>query len=603
MLKEAIIGALVSEGVTAVKKILTPKRISLRYSKEELVSAIYQHNNYIKNTTKFISFKEMRGNKYLNKLYIDLDIELQSRRYKTDDDLVVKNNISTLIENHNSHIIILGGSGAGKTTTVNRVCQNLFNTKDRLDYSFPILINLRELHSRQSVYSKLESILGLEISIKKNDEKDSLRDDQSLKEKYVNAYLNELRSIIVLDGLDEISTSKFKDIVLEIETLMSNISNSLIILTCRPALFNMTFSNSTEYELCNLTNYQSELFVSNWFDDNEMEIKRFLVELRKSKFQDLKLRPLTLAHLCAIFERTKKFYDRPKSVYKKLVRLLIEEWDEQRRIVRESSYASFDNETKFEFLCHFAYILTTKYTSKKYTEDNFINSYKRIHNYFKLPEGDSLLVVREIEKHTGIIIKSGHNTFEFAHKSMQEYLSAEYLVKMPTIPSKLIFDMNISNELAIAISLSSDSNLYYYNLIFEVIEPDRITKRFVIEFLSRLQYENPSFKDSLLIPYSFIYIYNLLIENNEIYDDGIFDEDFEIKFSNLIKSFKKDIGLQNSFFVFNEFFGLEELKGEILNKMVVKKDLDVNLIDEEVFYLDTKKELFLTRELYYENYF
>ena len=45
-------------------------------------------------------------------------------------------------------------------------------------------------------------------------------------------------------------------------------------------------------------------------------------------------------------------------------------------------------------------------------------------------------VIAELESHTGLFIQSGFDQFEFAHKSLQEFLTAEYLVKLPSIPTR-----------------------------------------------------------------------------------------------------------------------------------------------------------------------
>jgi hypothetical protein len=59
----------------------------------------------------------------------------------------------------------------------------------------------------------------------------------------------------------------------------------------------------------------------------------------------------------------------------------------------------------------------------------------------------------EVETHTGLILKSGHDRFEFSHKSLQEYLAAEFTVKMPSKPSNMIDLQIMPNELAIATAI------------------------------------------------------------------------------------------------------------------------------------------------------
>jgi len=319
----------------------------------------------------------------------------------------------------------------------------------------------------------------------------------------------------------------------------------MVILTSRSPSYNFSIDNSIEYEICDLNAIQTEEFAVKWFND-KAKSNSFLSELRNSKFFDLSLRPLTLAHLCAIYERTNKFYDKPKSIYKKLVRILIEEWDEQRNITRESEYANFDNEQKFEFLSQFAFDLTVNYSHKIYSEDAFLATYERIYNDYNLPYGERKKVIKEIEGHNGIIVKSAFDQYEFVHKSMQEYLSAEYIVKLPEIPVKLFYDTNISNELAIAVSLSSKPNQYYYKLVFEIFSMKNLGNQFSLEFLSRLYYEKPSFKENILLPFSFVYILHLL--SHKIFNEKNYvNLEFISSYNNIIRSFYNDSELKSSF--------------------------------------------------------
>lgn len=514
MIKELFLGELVSRGFDSIKKIFTSNKVSLIVSKDDLTESLNSHTKYIQNLTSKVSFKELRGNKNLNDTYIALDLELQAMRFKEKEQKEKKIRIEKLINKTECHLVILGGPGAGKTTTVKKICQSLLFDDKIEDYSFPILINLRDLSSEQTIYSKLKDILGIRIILKNDGEKkQTLIEDKELRIKYVNAYLDSLKAIIILDGLDEVNPLKIRSLGQEIKSLILNLRYSLVIVTSRSASYDLDIDNSIEYELCNLNKSQISKFVHKWFD-NEKYAEKFLSEISKSKFYDFSLKPISLAHLCAIYERTKKFYDKPKSIYKKLVRILIEEWDEQRDIIRESNYSDFDNERKFDFLSHLAYDLTIRFDKKIYFEDDLKDSFLNINESFGLPKNQCLKVVREVEAHTGILIQSSFETFEFVHKSMQEYLAAEHIVKMPEIPTKLLHNVNISNELAITVALSSDPNAYFFKLVFDVFSKDNFSSHFIIEFLSRLAYEKPDFKESLLIPYCFAKITHELVDND-----------------------------------------------------------------------------------------
>lgn len=90
-------------------------------------------------------------------------------------------------------------------------------------------------------------------------------------------------------------------------------------------------------------------------------------------------------------------------------------------------------------------------------------------NAFNLPVNQVLKVISEVETHDGIIVQSSFDTFSFSHKSIQEYLTALYLVRMPRIPNKIFMDYNLANESAIATCLAIDSTMFFSSLIFDTV--------------------------------------------------------------------------------------------------------------------------------------
>ena len=201
-----------------------------------------------------------------------------------------------------------------------------------------------------------------------------------------------------------------------------------------------------------------------------------------------------MAHLCAIYERIGTIPSKPKTVYRKIVSLLLDEWDEQRSVKRASKYSEFETDRKFEFLSHIAYYLTTHIKSTIFEKEHFEETYKNIYKDFGLNVNQCELVANELESHTGLFIQNGYKKYEFSHKSLQEYLTAEYIVRLPSIPVKKDCLETLSNEFAVAIAISSNPSRYFTELVLNRFGNIELSYDYFATFITRLILEKPDFK-------------------------------------------------------------------------------------------------------------
>lgn len=73
------------------------------------------------------------------------------------------------------------------------------------------------------------------------------------------------------------------------------------------------------------------------------------------------LRPLLMGHLCALFEQDGDIPQKPKDIYRRLLRLQIERWNLQNRIKRGgSNYAKWDVEKKRRIFSKFCISIDNK---------------------------------------------------------------------------------------------------------------------------------------------------------------------------------------------------------------------------------------------------
>lgn len=469
----------------------------MTFSDDDSLMQLELHLKEINGWSGRVSFADMRSSKGLLSIYIELDTFLMPLR--THIDQTERNNVIPLEEAlfaNSNHSVVLGQPGAGKTTSMKKLCMNYFSGQSLHGYNFPIVLNLREMKGSDhdsTIQRRLMTIFPYKLTVSDTAKK-AFRDDEiaSLATELLAAALDELKLLVILEGFDEIQTSELKESILrELRTLTSKLEKTKLVITCRTGEFNYSLHRCDVFEISPLSSQQIATFAEKWIGhENAM---RFLEDMRRSPFWDTAIKPLSLAHLCAIYERIGSIPDRPKTVYRKVVTLLLEEWDEQRSIKRMSQYSSFEADRKFEFLTHLSFFLTVNGRSTAFSQEQLVEAYISICRNFHLPEDQATRVASEIETHTGLFVQSGFRKYEFVHKSLQEYLSAEYIVKLPSFEIIANYIDILGAELAVAVSISSNPSLYLADLVLRTLAVTKVSSAFYDALLSRIVLERPDF--------------------------------------------------------------------------------------------------------------
>lgn len=388
------------------------------------------------------------------------------------------------------HLAILGRPGAGKTTTLQRVGQLALAARERGEGGVPLLVRLRELRPGQGLVGHLLTECGLSVTGGSGISKEvRIRWERRILERFVS----DINAVLLLDGLDEIDVRMRASVEDEIASLSLSRGKHRIVLTCRSAEYQRPFLGMRPYTLLPLTKTQVERFAAKWLGTRRA--KDFMQAIVANPYAGSEVMPLTLAHLCAIFERDGELPPRPIEVYETIVSLLVEEWDRQRGVRRQSKYAGFTWRKKERFLQGVAFALTKTGRRGTFHHRDLYNAYEQLALEFNLPLGDAGLVLREIESHTGLIQLSGHRQYDWVHLSIQEYLGAMYTARLPNAAKVLV--PLLPNEMALVIANSSDAN-DSLEAVLQVAIPlpaDRAVG-FLRPFLSRLSLERPAFRQN-----------------------------------------------------------------------------------------------------------
>ncbi len=375
---------------SAIANTLKKSKVTLRANKDDVEAALAHHLRGVENWSSEISFADLRNPKVTADVFVPLNVYLHPRRrHVTSSEAAEAVSFEDLLGDTlkpeplsirpsvnppaPKHLIILGQPGAGKTTSTKHLCQRILHEADFLNdqINLPLLVRLRDVNpsakgsdapekffEEDFLLSFLQDIVGLRITFPDElagDENKSAR--RALRDRILIDFLDSLKALIMFDGFDEIVAKSRKDAVIsQLRTLARQLDESRIIVTSRTGEFHYHIENMAQFELTPLTESQIETFVTRWLGHDDGE--KLIAQIERSPYNDTAIRPLTIAHLCAIYEKAGRIPDKPKTVYKKIVNLLLEEWDGQRPVKRESAYANFEIDRKSELLAKLAFSLT-----------------------------------------------------------------------------------------------------------------------------------------------------------------------------------------------------------------------------------------------------
>lgn len=551
------------------------------------------HISEVERWAQIIKFNDLEGKKTLHSVYIQLDTYLlPAKRHFSPSERNKTKILDEAILSGPDHCIILGQPGAGKSTSLKKICELVIKEESNTNYTFPILLRLRDLgdlNSKTPILDHISKLFPLEFDLHGKNDSNFKLGVQDVKEETMYAFINFIRPIIILDGFDELKNSSAKSTVLEeLQKLSRKLVESKIVLSCRTGEFNYDLDNSETFEIAPLSIKQIEIFVHKWLD-NETEAKDFLEKVQNSPFADTSIKPLSLAHLCAIYQRIGNIPEQPKTVYRKVVGLLIEEWDEQRSIARKSSFDGFQSYNKLEFLYHLAFYLTTTYQASTFSSSQFVEAYRNICDDHNLPIEKAHEVVKELESHTGLFIESGYDKFEFVHKSIQEYLTAEYLVKLPTLNTVRGEFESLGSELAIATSISSNPSLYFIELVLNYFLQLSLSDSFYSSYTSRIVSEHPTISNNKLISVTMLALISHWINPRNKRYSAVKYDDFNRELLALIQKLTESIKLkEQSVTIFEYYQFVQSLhNNELVELTRIKEPKDHKRLPSKV-YLPTE---------------
>lgn len=310
--------------------------------------------------------------------------------------------------------------------------------------------------------------------------------------------INNQNTIVFLDGLDELHY-QIRDVVFdELKALLSSLNNSKLIITSRYFEEVDTFKNISKSEILPLDKDKSINIISQWINDPD----KFWAVLINQPYRELAQRPLFLFYLVTLYQINRgELPAQGVEVYEQIVLLVLREWDQQKehKTERYSKLKQFNTYKKEEFIGHMAFNLTYEIGIKKiFKHKDLIKAYYSVkEKYPQLKNEEPKSVIKDIETDNALIITSFDNEYEFSHLTLQEYLCAKHILKIPF--SRRIYDYLSKNPepLALSVILSSEPSDWFAMLVLSNINEPQDSRKLTINniyvFINRLIVEGAAF--------------------------------------------------------------------------------------------------------------
>ena len=316
----------------------------------------------------------------------------------------------------NTNLMVVGKPGSGKTTYLQRVVTEC-NAGNLQAHRIPVLIRLREfVEDGREVGYLVERYLER---------------CWRLPDQVVRLVLGKGRSLVLLDGLDEVTGEDGKTIARQIKQFARAYPQVQVIVTCRTQSQESRFERFDSVEVADFNAPQVRAFVEHWFQTvcGELTVGKakataFLEQLFREEnkpIRELAITPILLSLTCAVFQQTGKFYSKRSKLYEEGLDLLLGQWDETREIERDEIYHDLSVERKLELL---SYLAVKKFEQEQYVlfEQAEIEGY--IAEFLGIGLRESRGVLRAIESQHGLLIERSQKIWSFSHLTFQEYLAA-----------------------------------------------------------------------------------------------------------------------------------------------------------------------------------
>lgn len=328
----------------------------------------------------------------------------------------------------NNFITIVGHAGSGKTMLMKHCFLNILQ---RANY-IPIIIELRRIDSTNMNLAEYISSSVFKLNLIRS-------------ESVFNKLLSDGRFIFFLDGFDEIAIKNKEIRSSQIEEFTDRYNKNLFMLTSRPGAGAESLSRFRTYHVSEMNEKQIRMFVekqARYMDEEGEQIaKKIISTIYGSKNTTIKeylSNPLLLSMFILTFKYTPELPSKRSGFYFNVFDTLYCKHDTTSKTggYLHEKKCKMEREQYLSLLQTFSY---DSYLSSKYEFDSvYINEeFEKLKKKLNLKfQNDSMLY--DLSVSIGIWVLDGL-TYNFPHRSMQEYFAASLISKAEEKSRKLVY--------------------------------------------------------------------------------------------------------------------------------------------------------------------
>ncbi|QSJ20476.1 NACHT domain-containing protein [Nostoc sp. UHCC 0702] len=328
------------------------------------------------------------------------------------------------VANKYQYLMVLGGPGAGKSTFLRKMgLEALKGKKQGFKHDcIPVFLELKKFTSSNI---DIEKLIAHEFGIC----------GFPFPDEFTAKALEKGKLLILLDGLDEVPTKNLTEVINQVQNFVDKYDKNRFIASCRTAAHRSVFRRFSDVAMADFDDVQIQQFIDNWFhSEADKETKtgdkcwELLQKPENSAAKELAHTPLLLIFLCLVYDRSQNFPDNRSVLYRKALRILLEEWASEKHINRDKIYQGLHTELEEILLSEIAY---TYFESDRlfFSQRDIVQQIKAfLASNLNAPQhlnGEAVLDAIAIQQ--GILVERAEEIYSFSHLTLQEYLTAQYI--------------------------------------------------------------------------------------------------------------------------------------------------------------------------------